>query len=168
MQKNLEPFLQNKTIIGIDPGFDRLGWAVGEVIGRKLHLIDHGLIQTSAKTPIMDRYQQIISALTKILKQYQPSQAAVEELFFSTNKKTALRVSEVRGVIIGQLLNHQVAVFEYHPQSVKLAITGYGKADKLAMAKQLQLELGINTPLVDDELDAIAIALTHGLNLGVL
>lgn len=116
----------------------------------------------------MDRYQQIISALTKILKQYQPSQAAVEELFFSTNKKTALRVSEVRGVIIGQLLNQQVTVFEYHPQSVKLAITGYGKADKLAMAKQLQLELGINTPLVDDELDAIAIALTHGLNLGVL
>lgn len=144
-----------------------MGWAVGKVVGRKLHLIDHGLIQTSAKDPIMDRYQEIINHLIKILNQFRPSQAAVEELFFSTNKKTALRVSEVRGLIIGQLLSQGVAVFEYHPQSIKLAITGYGKADKLAMAKQLRFELGINTPLVDDELDAIAIALTHGLNLGV-
>jgi len=159
--------LKTKIIIGIDPGFDRLGWVVGTVTGRKLQLLNHGLVQTSAKSPMMDRYQQIITALTEILTQYQPTQAAVEELFFSTNKKTALRVSEVRGLIIGLLLNHQVAVFEYHPQSIKLAITGHGKADKLAMAKQLQLELGIDTTLRDDELDAIAIALTHALTDGV-
>ncbi len=159
--------MKAKIIIGIDPGFDRLGWAIGSVTGRKLQLLTHGLVQTSAKSSMMDRYQQILVELTEILNQYQPTQAAVEELYFSTNKKTALRVSEVRGLIIGLLLNHQVAVFEYHPQSIKMAITGHGKADKLAMAKQLQLELGIDAALRDDELDAIAIALTHALTDGV-
>lgn len=159
--------MKTKIIIGIDPGFDRLGWAVGSVTGRKMQLLQHGLVQTSAKSSMMNRYQLISTALRKILNRYQPSQAAIEELFFSTNKKTALRVSEVRGLIIGLLLIHKVAIFEYHPQSIKLAITGHGKADKSAMAKQLQLELKIDTTLRDDELDAIAIAHTHALTHGV-
>ncbi len=155
------------TILGIDPGYDRMGWAVGNATNRKLTLVAHGTIQTSAKLSMMERYQKILIELKAILVQYHPVQAAIEELFFSTNKKTALRVSEVRGLIIAQLLSHRVTVFEYHPQSIKLAITGHGKADKLAMAKQLQLELGINTKILDDELDAIAITLTHTLTHGV-
>lgn len=155
------------TIIGIDPGFDRLGWAVGTASGRKLTLVDQGLIQTDAKLPMLERYRAIQSALSEILSQHQPTEAAVEELFFSTNKKTALRVSEVRGVIIAELLRNSVAVYEYHPQSIKLAVTGHGKADKLAMARQLQLELGIDPNAIDDELDAVAIALTHTLTHGV-
>lgn len=155
------------TIVGIDPGYDRLGWAIGTARGRKLSLVAHGSIQTSAKLPMMLRYQHIHTQLKVVLDQYQPNQAAVEELFFSTNKKTALRVSEVRGLIIGLLLDQAIAVFEYHPQSIKLAVTGHGKADKLAMAKQLQLELGVDASLLDDELDAIAITLTHALTHGV-
>lgn len=158
---------QTKTIIGIDPGFDRLGWAVGTTSGRKLTLVDQGLIQTDAAQPILERYRAIQSALATILTRYQPTEAAVEELFFSTNKKTALRVSEVRGVIIAELLRSGIVVYEYHPQSIKLAVTGHGKADKLAMARQLQLELGIDPNAIDDELDAVAIALTHTLTHGV-
>lgn len=157
-----------KTIVmGIDPGYDRLGWAVGSTASRKLQLIDHGSIQTDKNDSILVRYQVILSQLGQLIAKYQPDQVAIEELYFSTNKKTALRVSEVRGVILALFLQNNIAVFEYHPQSIKLAVTGHGKADKSAMAKQLQLELGVDPKLIDDELDAIAISLTHVLTHGV-
>lgn len=153
--------------MGIDPGYDRLGWAVGRADNRKLHLMSHGSIQTDKNDSILVRYQVILSELGQLIAKYQPTQVAIEELYFSTNKKTALRVSEVRGVIMALFIQANIAVFEYHPQSIKLAVTGHGKADKAAMAKQLQLELGVDPKLIDDELDAIAISLTHVLTHGV-
>jgi len=156
-----------RVVLGIDPGFDRMGWAVGNIRQRKLTVIKSGQVQTNSSQELFERYAVVQTFLRKIIEKYKPTHAAVEELFFSVNKKTALRVAEVRGVIIGELLSQGLQIFEYHPQTIKLCITGHGKADKLAMAKQLQLELGVNPKLPDDELDAIAIALTHTLTHGV-
>lgn len=152
------------TIIGIDPGYDRLGWAIINAHSRKLTVLKYGCIQTDKNNHIFSRYQQIITEFNQIIVQHQPRDAAIETLFFSKNQKTALRVSETRGLIIGQLLQHDCHVFEYSPQAVKITVTGYGRADKPAIEKMIRTELDLPpTKIIDDTLDALAVAMTHGL-----
>lgn len=152
-------------IIGLDPGYDRLGWGILEASRRNFKVVDFGIIQTKKQHSIFERYSQILSNLERILRQHNPQEAAVETLFFSKNQKTAMRVSEARGLIIGQLLHCSCQVFEYSPQDVKLAVTGYGKADKQAVEKMVRAELNLGSKkIIDDTLDALAVALTHGLS----
>ncbi|MDQ5951496.1 MAG: crossover junction endodeoxyribonuclease RuvC [Patescibacteria group bacterium] len=88
----------------------------------------------------------------------------MESIFFSKNQKTAMRVSEARGVIIGALLPYCNSLVEYTPNQVKLAVTGYGTADKQAVEKMVRMQLKITDPsIIDDTIDAIAIAFTHAL-----
>ena len=151
----------NPTIIlGIDPGYDRVGWAVISRISNKTSYIASGLIQTQARDEIFDRYQQIWLQLSQVIDLYQPTTCHLESLFFARNQKTALRVSEARGLIIAKLITHQVEVKEFTPLQAKLAVTGYGKADKTAMAKMVSLQLELpNQVMKDDELDALALCL---------
>lgn len=156
-----------KTIVlSIDPGYDRVGWAIGETRGSNYSLITSECIQTNRKLDVFARYQQITAGLEEILKTYSPTEAAVETLFFSVNRKTAMRVSEARGVIISSLLNSGLEIFEYNPGEIKLAITGYGRADKQAVTKMVQMQTGQDHgKLLDDAIDAIAIGMTHALTL---
>lgn len=151
-------------IIGIDPGYDRVGYAIGTKNKAKntFTCLTLGCIQTDSAQTIFQRYQAIQNQLEELLIQYQPTQLAIETLFFSKNKTTALRVSEARGVIIATCLQHDIEVFEYSPGAVKLAVTGSGSADKRAVEKmvRMQVDSDIGTHL-DDTLDAVAIALTH-------
>ncbi len=147
-------------ILGIDPGYDRVGWAVISRISNKTSYIASGLIQTQASDEIFNRYQQIWQQLTHIIDLYLPTTCHLESLFFARNQKTALRVSEARGLIIAKLITHQVEVKEFTPLRAKLAVTGYGKADKTAMAKMVSLQLELpNQVMKDDELDALALCL---------
>jgi len=155
------------TILGIDPGYDRLGWGVITSQLRRSRVVDFGCIKTSRQANIFDRYQQILQELQHIIGQHHPQDAAIEALYFAKNQKTALRVSEARGVIISQLLIAGCAVTEYSPQAVKMAVTGYGRADKLAVEKMIRAELKITSPkLIDDTLDALALAVTHAISYG--
>lgn len=156
---------QPTTIMGIDPGYDRVGWAVIQAYSGQTVCKAAGLLQTNARDTTLDRYRHIITALQELVMTYTPDIIAVEELFFSTNRKTALRVAEARGIILASILtadrsHPQPQIVEVHPQTVKLTITGNGKADKLAVAKQLHRELLVPATLNDDALDAIAIAIT--------
>ncbi|MCB9812830.1 MAG: crossover junction endodeoxyribonuclease RuvC [Pseudomonadales bacterium] len=162
MTKNLLP----KIILGIDPGYDRVGWAVGSYQNSKFHLLNLGCIQTDSNQNIFDRYTVIILNLKKIIKRYKPEVLAIETLFFSKNKKTALRVSESRGIIVGTLLNSGVNVYEYSPNSIKLAVTGSGSANKHAVEKLVKMQvdhkmLGQINAEIDDAIDAVAVAMTH-------
>lgn len=156
-------------ILGLDPGYDRLGWAISSSKGQPLPVIAYGCIQTDKSTDIMSRYQQIIRELSEVIAQYQPQTAAIESLFFSKNQTTAMRVAEVRGVIIAQLLAHQVAIHEYNPMQIKLVAAGHGRADKTAMAKMVKLQ--VQWPVgqlptaktLDDALDAVAMCLTDSV-----
>ncbi len=153
------------TIIGIDPGFDRIGWGVIDCHARQCHVLAYGCIQTNHRSDIFTRYQQIMTELTDILIAHQPIVAAIESLFFAKNQKTALRVSEARGVIISHLLKAGCQVVEYTPQAVKIAVTGYGRADKKAVEKMVRSELNLKqNTLIDDTLDALAVAVTHGIS----
>jgi len=150
-------------ILAIDPGYDRLGWAVGYQDKRHPQVIALGCIQTDKNQPIFRRYQQISQELEKLIKQYQPVVAAIEELYFSKNTKTAMRVSEARGATIQVLLNHQLAIFEYGPTTIKQVVTGDGRANKKAIAKMVKLQLKLDDQMIDDALDAAACYLTHVL-----
>lgn len=157
---------QSTTILGIDPGYDRLGWAVGVLEAGKVRLLGYDSIRTRKGVSLAHRYTHIISELDNILSQYQPSEVAIESVFFSKNQTTAMQVSEVRGVIIGCVLRHGCRYTEYNPNHIKLAVTGYGKADKQAVEKmmRLQLHLSSDEKLLDDTADALGILLTHAVS----
>lgn len=152
-----------ETILGIDPGYDRVGWAVGVFQNSKFQVQDLGCIQTDKNADIFIRYSQIIKELKKIAQKYSPKVLAIETLFFAKNKKTALRVSEARGVIIGTLLDEGLEVHEYSPNAIKLAVTGSGSADKLAIEKMVKVQIKYDLKgQIDDAIDALAVAMTHG------
>jgi len=158
-------------IISIDPGYERLGIAVLEKTARQKEiLIFSECFKTSAKLPHHQRLTLIGNKIKEIIKKYKPEQLATEKLFFSGNQKTAMLVAEARGVILYTGSSLGLSVFEYTPNEVKIAITGYGRSEK----KQIIDMVGrlIDVPQIpasrkatqgksDDEFDAIAIGLTH-------
>lgn len=149
-----------RRVLGIDPGFDRLGVAVLE--GNTLLFSD--CIQTSRTLTHAKRISEIGLGVREIIKEWQPGSLAIEKLFFNQNVTNAIKVAEARGVVIYEAANAGLGVFEYSPQDIKIAVTGYGKADK----KQVELMVGklIKTGIgsakkLDDETDAIALCITH-------
>ncbi len=153
-------------ILGIDPGFDRLGVCILDKKGSCEELIFSTCITTSKKDSFSKRLFDAGSHLEKIIAQYKPQELAIETLFFTTNQKTIITVSEVRGVCLYVAETFKLAVYEYPPAHIKLAITGYGKASKedisLMVSRILKIKAGGS--VLDDEMDAIAIALTHSAN----
>ena len=139
---------------------------MGTARSGQLQLQTYGLIETTKTQSIWQRYQQLDQELGEILDQYHPKEAALESVFFSKNQKTALRVSEARGVIINCLLRYQLRCFEYTPPQVKQAVTGYGNADKTAVEKMVRLQMKTmmqesSNKIIDDTIDAMAVAMTH-------
>lgn len=161
----IEDLLKNNwRTLAIDPGYDRLGWAVGEKNSKKkLSLLKYGLIATNKKDSHYQRYTQINTELEKIIDQYRPQNLALETLFFQKNQKTVMAVSEVRGIIMSAGFRHQLQLYEYTPPQIKQAMTGYGRADKLAIEKMVRLEFALNAQekIIDDTIDAMALLLTQ-------
>lgn len=149
-------------ILGLDPGYDRLGWAIGEKIKNKWQNLHYACIQTNKNESLLKRYSQLDTELQKIILKHKPDHAAIETLFFSKNRKTALTVSESRGVVLSCLIRNNLEIYEYHPGQIKQTITGYGKADKKAVEKMVRMELSLSTkPIIDDAIDALGIMITH-------
>lgn len=152
-------------ILGIDPGTGRTGWAVVEVKNGKEQLVACGCLETQVNSALPGRLESIYTDLNSVISQYQPDQAAVEELFFATNAKTAMNVSQARGVILLSLQLNKLPIFNYTPLQVKSSITGFGQADKKQVERMVLAILHLaQAPKPDDTVDAIAIALTHASN----
>jgi crossover junction endodeoxyribonuclease RuvC len=150
-------------IISIDPGFERVGISILEKDSNKKDIfIFSECFKTSPKKSLPDRIKDIGQEIEKIIKEYQPKELAIEKLYLTTNQKTVMGVSEARGVIIYCAKINNLEVFEYTPPQIKVAVTGYGKADKnmiMSMVpKLIKIEKEIKS---DDEMDAIAIGITH-------
>lgn len=152
-------------MIGFDPGYDRLGWAVIDATNRTEPVaLDYGCITTDKTGTIYQRYQAILLELESIIERHKPQAAALESLFFNTNVTTAMRVSEVRGLIFSAVLPTDCTIAEYTPSQIKQAVTGFGRADKAAVTKMVMLQLKIKSePQYDDTVDALAVAFTHSL-----
>ncbi len=150
-------------ILGIDPGYAIVGWGVVEYSGSKFKTLGYGSIQTPAGLPIEERLEMIFHGMGEIIERYQPTQMAVEELFFNTNTTTAIAVAEARGVILLSARLSGVGVYEYTPMQVKQAVVGYGKAEKRQVIAMVTNILGLpQPPKPDDTADALAIAVCHG------
>jgi crossover junction endodeoxyribonuclease RuvC len=156
-------------VLGIDPGFDRLGVAILEKENNKERVIFSTCIVTDRKADPSERLRAIGEGLREIMRKYSPAELAIEKLFFNQNVTTALKVAEARGVVLYEASSAGLSVHEYSPQDVKIAVTGYGKASKLDVERMV-LKL-VKLPAVpsgktkqkrlDDELDAIALGITH-------
>lgn len=155
------PVQIDQILMGIDPGYDRIGWAVCSLAGGKLTPQAYGCIRTNSKETNLQRYQQLSLELSSLLELHKPHHAAVESLFFATNQKTAIAVAQARGIILGQLFDHSVSVHEYTPLQVKQAAAGYGSADKAAVEKMVRLQLQLpQEKILDDTIDALAMVIT--------
>ncbi len=150
-------------IISIDPGYERLGLAIIEKEkNQKEVLLFSECFKTSAKLPHHERLALIGDRILEVIKKWKPEQLATEKLFFAGNQKTALLVAEARGVILYTGSSLGLEIFEYRPNEIKIAITGYGSAQKKQMMDMTRKLIKIDSKTnSDDELDAIAIGLTH-------
>lgn len=149
-------------ILGIDPGFERIGIAVIERKPKeKDTLVYSACFKTKAVLPFHERLALIGGEIERMIKEYQPRALAIEKLYFTTNAKTVMGVAEARGVIVYSASRNNLDIFEYTPPQIKVAVTGFGKADKKMVATMVPKLIKISTKIKsDDELDAIAIALT--------
>ncbi|MCL2068482.1 MAG: crossover junction endodeoxyribonuclease RuvC [Oscillospiraceae bacterium] len=149
-------------IIGIDPGYAIVGWGVLDYSGSRFRVVDYGAVTTPPDTPFERRIERVYDELAAILDTYRPHAMAVEKLFFTTNQKTAIDVSQARGAILLCAVKHNAAIHEYTPLQVKSAVTGYGKADKNQVQQMTKTILGLSAvPKPDDTADALAIAICH-------
>ena len=147
-------------ILAIDPGYDRLGLAVVEGTASRPIVVWSDCILPPKGTQ-EDRLSYIYNAIEEAVTTYKPTMSALEGLFFSTNKKTAIKVAESRGAILSALGAHALVVQEYAPGTIKVAVTGNGRADKKAIARMIPLLVSIPVnKRFDDELDAIAVGIT--------
>lgn len=150
-------------ILSIDPGFERIGIAIIDQGDNHKHLLVFSCcFKTSNKLSFDQRLVLIGQKIKEVIKKYKPESLSIEKLFLNTNFKTFMGVAESRGVIVYCAKELGLTVFEYTPLQIKIAVTGYGRASKemvISMVKKLILvSSGSNS---DDELDAIAIGLTH-------
>lgn len=149
-------------ILGVDPGTATTGYGIINKEGQKHTLIKYGCVLTPAKTPLPDRLDTIFDELSALIEEYKPDHVAVEELFFAANSKTAIAVGQARGVILLAGRKKGLPVHEYTPLEVKMALTGYGRADKNQIQQMVKTLLGLrDIPKPDDAADALAIAICH-------
>jgi crossover junction endodeoxyribonuclease RuvC len=148
-------------ILGIDPGYNILGWSV---IEKNQTIVDFGVIETSADKRIDERLMEIHIALASIIARFKPECAAIEKLFFTKNIKTGMDVAKAIGAVILTLKLNDIGYFEYTPSQVKQAVTGYGRADKVQMKSMIKSIFKMEAqPRSDDAADALAVALCHSL-----
>lgn len=150
------------VILGIDPGFAIVGFGVLEADRGRQRLVQCGAITTQAGLPLPTRLLQISNDMDQLLSTFRPDAMAVEELFFNNNVTTGIGVAQARGVILTEAERHGVPIFEYSPSEVKLAVVGYGKAEKRQVMDMTKRLLNLKAvPKPDDAADAVAIALCH-------
>ena len=150
-----------KIILGVDPGIERLGWALVKKDANKIERIGSGVKKTLKTKKQSERLFEIQCFLDDLIKKERPNAISIEKLFFSKNVKTAMNISEVRGVILATAQKHNLLIREFTPLQVKIAVCGYGKATKEDVARMLKLSMSLpQKKLLDDETDALAIALT--------
>lgn len=150
-------------VLGIDPGVATIGFGVVEVDRVRQTLVRYGVITTPPGLPLSKRLLQISQDMGELIRQFQPEETAVEELFFSKNITTGISVAHGRGVILLECERAGVPVFEYTPMQVKQAVVGYGGAEKKQVMLMTQRLLKMaRIPRPDDAADALALAICHG------
>lgn len=164
MKSKMSTPTRSEIVLAIDPGFDRIGVAVLKTGKNNVELLFSECLETSPKDKRAKRLLVIGERVRELIKKWKPNVLAIETLFFNTNTTSAIGVAEARGVVVYEGSRAGLEIFEYGPQAVKVAVTGYGKADKTQVADMVKRLLKLpkrSTKRLDDEVDAIALGITH-------
>lgn len=149
-------------VLGIDPGYAIVGWGVIEYISNKFRVLDYGAVTTKAGEPFNERLEQIYDGVSNIIERYQPQAMAIEKVFYNTNAKTVIDVSQARGALVLAAQKNKVDIFEYTPLQVKQSVVGYGRAEKKQVQEMVRVLLNLQkVPKPDDTADALAMAICH-------
>ena len=150
------------VILGIDPGIADTGYGVVRKQANRIEMVDCGCIRTAAGLPLSHRLQTLKRGLEAVLALRRPDAAALEQLFFARNARSAMEVGQARGVALLCLAEAGLSIHEYPPLAVKSALTGYGRAEKPQMSRMVRAALGRNDLIAsDDAIDALAVAICH-------
>ncbi len=150
-------------ILGIDPGYAIMGYAVIEKRGSSFIPLVYGALTTEKDVPMPDRLKHLYAGLMDIITEFGPEEMSIEQLYFNTNITTGIFVGQARGVAILAAANAGLRIYEYAPSEIKTSIAGYGKATKAQMQAMVKTILGLDKiPRPDDAADALAAAICHG------
>jgi len=152
-------------VLGVDPGLETTGVSIVDINGSAYSPIYTGCIITGKKDPLCRRLELIFNDLVRIIDIYRPDCMAIEELFFSSNTKTAIKVGHSRGVLMLAGSTKGLDIYEYTPLEIKQAVVGYGRATKKQVKYMLKAILGVKDdffPKADDAWDALAVSICHG------
>ena len=149
-------------VLGIDCGTECTGWGVIESDGRSHRVLGLGVIRTAVKSPLEQRLSEIAQGLREVLQSHQPDSAAVEEVFYSQNVKTALKLAHVRGVALLAIAEARITLGEYSPLAIKVSVVGYGRAEKQQVQMMVRTLTGFQGVIeTEDASDALAVAICH-------
>jgi len=155
------------AVLGIDPGYAIVGYGLVKKEGNSIKPLQYGVIRTAADIPIEQRLNEIYEDLTALIEAFKPESVAIEKLYFNTNEKTAINVSQARGVIILACTRAGIPIYEYTPLQVKMSVVGYGRAEKKQVQEMTRSILKLDKiPKPDDAADALAIAVCHAHTAG--
>jgi crossover junction endodeoxyribonuclease RuvC len=149
-------------VLGVDCGTERTGYGVIESDGRTHRMVCSGVIAASPRRPMHLRLAEIAGGLRALIREYRPEAAAVEEVFFAANVKTALKLAQVRGVALLTIAEAGLDVGEYSPLEIKTSVVGYGRAEKRQVQTMVRSLLGLGRDIEsEDAADALAVAICH-------
>lgn len=152
-------------VLGIDCGTERTGWGAIESDGRRHRVLGHGVIRTSPKDGLEIRLAGIARGLRVVIEAHSPEVVAVEEVFYSQNVKTALKLAHVRGVALLAAAEAGVALGEYSPLEIKSSLVGYGRAEKQQVQRMVRTLTGLTEAIeTEDASDALAVAICHAVH----
>jgi len=155
-------------ILGLDPGLASMGFGVISYDNVRPRMLDFGVLSTKPDRTLPQRLTSLFEGITDLINRYEPDDIALEELFFNRNVTTAINVGEARGVALTASAMHTQNLFEYTPPQIKLAVTGYGKADKVQVQQMVKILLKLDKiPRPDDAADALAVAICHAHSLAM-
>lgn len=154
-------------IFGIDPGLNNTGVGILKISNNRLFYHSHSVIKTNHKNTLPQRLKKICLDIQNLIDEYSPEYAAIEDIFYSVNVKSAILLGQVRGAIIATILNNNIDILEFTALQIKKSVVGYGKADKQQVKKLVELHLGktFDKKIPLDATDALACGICLGLNL---
>ena len=152
------------VILGIDPGSRFTGWGIVEHAGSRTTYRASGVFRLGSERPLADRLLTLSREMDAMLEAHQPEQCAIEQIFTARNARSALVLGHARGVILATLAARGVIIAEYSATQIKQSVVGKGRASKDQVQQMVAVLLGRREKMMEDEADALAVALTHGVN----
>ncbi|MEJ7847334.1 MAG: crossover junction endodeoxyribonuclease RuvC [Pyrinomonadaceae bacterium] len=155
-------------VLGIDPGSETLGWGVVEGSGLKYSLVDFGTVKSKPREVFSKRLLKAYEGVAEIIEKFQPDVVSIEEAFYSINVNVAMKLGQVRGVILLLAEQKGIKIAEYAPRLIKQTVVGYGNAEKQQVGEMVRVLLRLKTvPNPHDAADALAIAICHFHHAGI-